>query len=121
MSSSSFRVAADVAVAFHMGFVLFVMVGGLLAFRWRWLMWLHAPAAIWGVVIELGGWICPLTPLENYLRERSGAAAYPGDFIEHYILPLLYPARLTRGDQVLLGSLALAVNLLVYWRLSRDG
>lgn len=119
MPSSSLRIAADLVVAFHVAFVIFVMLGGLLALRWRWLMWLHLPAAVWGVTIEFGGLVCPLTPLENYLRERSGAAAYQGDFIEHYILPLLYPARLTRGSQVLLGGVALAVNAFVYWRMLR--
>jgi hypothetical protein len=119
MQSRSFRVLADAIVTLHIGFVLFVLLGGLLVLRWRWVAWLHVPAAVWGVVIEYGGWACPLTPLENYLRQRGGLAAYPGDFIEHYALPLLYPTQLTRGAQMLLGSLALAVNGLVYWRLIR--
>ena len=117
MPPSAFRVAADVVVASHVAFVIFVMLGSLLMLRWRWLMWLHVPAAVWGVAIEFGGWLCPLTPLENYLRERGGLTGYRGDFIEHYIVPLLYPARLTRGVQVLLGTLALAVNAFVYWRM----
>ena len=99
--------------------MVFVVLGGLLVLRWPRLVWLHAPAAVWGVLIEYGNWICPLTPVENYLRERAGLGAYPGDFIEHYVLPLLYPARLTRSIQVLLGSVALAVNAIVYWRLIR--
>ena len=119
MSSSSLRVAADVIVVLHVAFVVFVMLGGLLSLRWRRLMWLHVPAAVWGITIEYGGWVCPLTPLENYLRERGGAAMYRGDFIEHYIVPLLYPARLTHQAQILLGSLALAVNVFVYWRVLR--
>jgi hypothetical protein len=117
MPPSAFRVAADVVVASHVAFVIFVMLGSLLMLRWRWLMWLHVPAAVWGVAIEFGGWLCPLTPLENYLRERGGLTGYRGDFIEHYIVPLLYPARLTRGLQVLLGTLALAVNAFAYWRM----
>ncbi len=119
MPSSSFRVMADAIVTLHIGFVLFVLLGGLLVLQWRWVAWLHVPAAVWGVVIEYAGWVCPLTPLENYLRQRSGTAVYSGDFIEQYVLPLLYPARLTRGAQMLLGSLALAINGLVYWRLIR--
>ena len=111
--------AADLVVAFHVAFVIFVTLGSLLVLQWRWLMWLHVPAAVWGIAIEFGGWVCPLTPLEHYLRQRSGVAAYRGDFIEHYILPLLYPVRLTRGSQVLLGGLALAVNMFVYWRVLR--
>lgn len=119
MSSRSLRVAADVIVVLHVAFVVFVMLGGLLSLRWRRLMWLHVPAAVWGITIEFGGWVCPLTPLENYLRERGAAATYRGDFIEHYIVPLLYPARLTHETQILLGSLALAVNAFVYWRALR--
>lgn len=114
--SSSFRLAADFVVALHVGFVVFVLLGGLLVLRWRWVAWLHVPAAIWGVMIEYSGWVCPLTPLENYLRERTGDAAYRGDFIQHYLLPLLYPGDLTRSVQFLLGTLALAVNAFVYWR-----
>lgn len=117
MSSSAFRLLADAVVILHAGFVLFVLFGGVLALRWRWVAWLHVPAAVWGIFIEYADWICPLTPVENYLRERGGLAAYPGDFIEHYILPLLYPARLTRGTQIFLGTIALTVNGLVYWRL----
>lgn len=105
---------ADAVVVVHLAFVLFVMLGGLLAVRWPWIMWLHVPAALWGVLIEFAGWICPLTPLENYLRQQSGAAGYRGDFIAHYLLPVLYPTGLTRRSQVALGLLALIVNAGVY-------
>jgi hypothetical protein len=110
---------ADAIVTIHVGFVLFVLFGGLLVLRWRWVTWLHVPAAVWGILIEYADGVCPLTPVENYLRERAGIAAYSGDFIEHYVLPLLYPARLTRWTQMLLGSVALVVNGLVYWRVVR--
>jgi len=113
----AFRIAADAVVALHAAFVLFVVLGGLLALRWRRLAWVHAPAAVWGIAVEFAGWVCPLTPLENAFRERGGAAAFHGDFLQHYLLPLLYPVNLTRGSQVLLGSLALAVNAVVYWRM----
>jgi len=103
----------------HVGFVLFVVLGGLLVLRWRRLAWLHVPAVVWGVTIEWAGWICPLTPLENVLRRRSGTTGYQGDFIEHYLLPLLYPAQLTREWQMILGGVALAVNVFVYWRIFR--
>lgn len=103
----------------HVGFVLFVVLGGLLVLRWRRLAWLHVPAVVWGVTIEWAGWICPLTPLENFLRRRSGTTGYQGDFIEHYLLPLLYPAQLTREGQMILGGVALAVNVFVYWRIFR--
>lgn len=115
MSASSFRVLADLVVVVHVAFLVFVALGGLLALRWRPVVWLHVPAVVWGVAIELGGWVCPLTPIEQYLRQHAGATAYQGDFIERYLLPLLYPARLTRELQVFLGLLALLVNALVYW------
>jgi Protein of Unknown function (DUF2784) len=76
--------------------------------------WLHIPAAVWGVLIEFTGWICPLTPLENWLRRRQGGAGYQGDFIAHYILPVLYPEGLTRRNQLFLGGLALALNVAIY-------
>jgi hypothetical protein len=109
-----YRALADLILALHLAFVLFVVLGGLLVMRWPRVAWLHLPAAIWGVVIEYTGWICPLTPLENSFRARGGEAGYSGGFIEHYIQPLLYPAGLTRSTQVVLGSLVLVLNLTAY-------
>jgi len=109
-----YRALADLILVVHFAFVLFVVLGGLLVLRWRWIAFLHIPAAIWGVLIEYTGGICPLTPLENALRRSGGEAGYSGGFIQHYIQPLLYPAGLTRGTQMVLGSLALAVNLTAY-------
>jgi len=108
------RALADLILALHLVFVLFVVLGGLLVLKWSRAAWLHIPAAIWGVLIEYTGWICPLTPLENALRTRGGEAGYNGGFIEHYIQPLLYPAGLTRSTQVVLGSAVLLVNLTAY-------
>lgn len=115
-----YRWLADVTVVVHGAFVLFVMAGAFLALRWRWLVWLHVPAAIWGVLIEYAGWICPLTPLENALRARAGESGYTGDFIEHYVLRALYPQGLTRTTQWVLGSLALGVNVAGYALLIRQ-
>lgn len=109
-----FRGLADFVVIVHAVFVGFVVLGGLLVLRRPRLAWLHVPAAVWGVMIELAGWTCPLTPLENALRLRGGGAGYSGGFIEHYLLPALYPAALTRNVQIVLGSLALVLNLGVY-------
>jgi hypothetical protein len=95
-------------------FVLFVVLGGLLVLRWPWVAVLHVPAAVWGVLIELTGWVCPLTPLEQSLRLRAGEQGYSGSFIEHYVLPLLYPSALTRTIQVGLGAIVIAVNLCIY-------
>lgn len=111
--------AADTLVLLHLAFVAFVVFGGLLVLRWRWLAWLHIPAAIWGAWIEFAGWICPLTPLENRLRAEAGQQGYATSFVEHYLLPVLYPAALTREVQWLLGGLVIAVNAVVYvavWR-----
>lgn len=110
-----YRTLADLVLAAHFAFVLFVILGGLLVLRWPGLAWLHLPAAIWGVLIEYFGWICPLTPLENSLRVRGGEAGYSGGFIQHYIQPILYPTGLTRPTQLVLGSMALALNIAVYW------
>jgi hypothetical protein len=109
-----YRALADVVLVLHLGFVLFVVLGGLLVLRWPRLAWLHIPAAVWGVLIEYTGWICPLTPLENSFRLRGGEAGYSGGFIQHYIQPILYPAGLTRSTQIALGSFALLVNLTAY-------
>jgi len=109
-----YRALADLVLVVHITFVLFVVLGGLLVLRWPRAAWLHIPAAIWGVLIEYTGWICPLTPLENSFRARGGEMGYSGGFIEHYIQPLLYPAGLTRGTQIALGSFVLLLNLGAY-------
>jgi hypothetical protein len=109
-----YRALADLVLVVHLAFVFFVVLGGLLVLRWPWVAYLHIPAAIWGIFIEYSGGICPLTPLENSLRQSGGQAGYSGGFINHYIQPLLYPAGLTRGTQLVLGSLALLVNLGAY-------
>jgi Protein of Unknown function (DUF2784) len=107
---------ATLVVAVHMAFVAFVVVGGVLALRCRRAAWIHLPAALWGAAIALGGFVCPLTPLENWLRVRGGGAAYERGFLEHYLLPILYPVALTRDWQIATGAFVLAVNALVYWR-----
>jgi hypothetical protein len=109
-----YRALADLVLVVHLAFVLLVVLGGLLVLRWPQVASVHIPAAIWGVLIEYTGWICPLTPLENSFRARGGEAGYGGGFIEHYIQPLLYPAGLTRGTQIALGSLVLILNLTGY-------
>jgi hypothetical protein len=114
MTPSFYHVAADAVVVLHFGFVVFVLFGGLLVLRWPALLWTHLPAALWGVVIEFGGWICPLTPFEIDLRRRAGAGAYQGDFVAQYIFPFLYPPGLTRTWQLALGAGALAINVLIY-------
>jgi len=114
-----YRVLADAVLVFHLAFVAFAVAGGLLALRWRWVPLVHLPVLAWAAFVEFSGGICPLTPLENGLRAAGGAAGYSGGFVEHYLLPILYPAELTRTVQYVLGAGLVAFNLLVYllvWR-----
>ena len=106
--------SADAVVLLHLGFILFVSVGGLFVLRWPRLAWIHLPAVTWGVLIEITGWICPLTPLENRLRAAAGGPAYTDGFIDRYIVPIVYPAGLTREMQFGLAAVVVAVNLAFY-------
>lgn len=116
----SYRILADVVVVIHFGFILFVIFGGLLAIRRRWLLFLHLPSAIWGALIEFRGWLCPLTTLEWTLRQTGGSTAYHRGFIEHYLVPIVYPDRLTPELQAALGVAVLLINGAVYgWLLWR--
>lgn len=115
-----YRILADGVVVIHLVFILFVAFGGLLVLRRRAAAWAHVPAVVWGALVELTGWVCPLTPLENRLRMAAGDAAYGGGFIDRYIVPVVYPAGLTRGLQVALGLAVVAGNLFLYaWLLHR--
>lgn len=107
-------ILADFLVVMHLLFVAFVVGGGFLLLRWPKLVWLHLPAAAWGVYIELSGGICPLTPIENHLRAHSGGNVYSGGFVEHYLLPILYPENLTLPIQQVLGGVVVVVNLATY-------
>jgi hypothetical protein len=109
-----YRLLADAVVFLHVAFAAFVALGGLLALRWRRAAWLHAPCLLWGATVELAGWVCPLTPLENWLRAEAGESIYAGDFVGRYLLAVLYPGNLTRSAQLSLGLLVLAINAAVY-------
>ncbi len=116
------RFAADAVLVGHLLFIAFVLLGALLALRWRWMAWLHVPALAWAVFVEATGRVCPLTPLENALRIRAGEAGYAGGFVEHYLLGIVYPEGLTRGIQWLLAAVVLIVNASLYgWLWYRIG
>ncbi|MGH7899415.1 MAG: DUF2784 domain-containing protein [Candidatus Binatia bacterium] len=114
MTPTAYRLAADLVLVGHFAFVAFVVLGGLLVLRWPRMAWAHVPAALWGVLIEYSGSLCPLTPLEIAWRERGGEAGYPGGFVEHYVTAVLYPQGLTREHQIVLGTLVLAINAALY-------
>jgi len=109
-----YSVAADSLVILHLVFIVFVLLGGLLQLKWRWLIYLHLPAVAWGILIELQGWLCPLTPLEQHFRRLAGETGYSGGFIQHYLLPLIYPAGLTRELQTLFALCVITANLVIY-------
>lgn len=109
-----YRLLADLVLVLHAAFVVFVILGALLVLRWPRIAWVHLPVALWGAGIEFVGGICPLTPLENHWRRLAGELGYPGGFVEHYIVSVLYPAGLTRTTQVVLGALVVVVNLAIY-------
>ena len=109
-----YRLLADLLVLAHLAFVLFVVLGGLLVLRHPRLAWVHLPAAAWGAIIEFTGWICPLTPWEQALRRLGGQAGYAGGFIEHYLLPVLYPSGLTASIQLVLGIFVVAINVAIF-------
>jgi hypothetical protein len=113
--SLSYPILANLVLVVHFVFVLFVVLGGLLVLKWPRAAWAHIPAAIWGSVIEFAGWICPLTPLENRLRELAGESIYRGDFIARYLMPVIYPEGLTREAQITLGAAALVFNAAIYF------
>jgi hypothetical protein len=114
-----YRLLADATALLHLAFILFVVLGALLVVRWPRLMALHLPAAVWGVLIEFGGWYCPLTNVENYFLHRAGEAGYKGGFVSHYIFSMIYPAGLTRGLEIAIGVFVLAVNVALYVRAFR--
>ena len=115
-----YRALADLVLVLHLAFIVFAVAGGLLALRWRWAPLVHLPAALWGVLVQVSGRLCPLTPLENALRSAAGEAGYAGGFIEHYLVPTIYPVALSPRVGLLLASLVVLANVLAYsvvwWR-----
>ncbi|HEV7784247.1 MAG TPA: DUF2784 domain-containing protein [Thermoanaerobaculia bacterium] len=114
-----YRILTDLLVAFHLGFVFFVCLGGLFVLRWPRMIWLHLPAAIWGAIVEWTQTVCPLTTLENHLRHLRGQAGYINGFIEYHITRVLYPDGLTKSMQIALGVFVVLLNaggyVVVFW------
>ncbi len=108
------RIIADFLVIIHLAFICFVVFGGILVMRWKWVGLIHLPAAIWGALIEFQGWICPLTPLEQLYRQLADQSGYSGGFIEHYLISLIYPTGLNRPIQIAIGLFVIAINLTIY-------
>jgi hypothetical protein len=119
MKRMVYRSLADLVAVIHLAFILFVLLGALLLLRWPKVMWVHLPAAIWGVAIEFAGLFCPLTRVENWLLRKAGESGYDGGFMAHYIFALIYPAGLTRGMEVVLGVIVLALNVGLYVKVLR--
>lgn len=107
-------ILADLVLVLHLAFILFVVLGGLLSFKWKWIIPVHLLAAIWGVLVEVGRWGCPLTSVENHFRELAGAQGYQDGFIEHYLVPIIYPEGLTAPIQYMLAAWVILVNAIVY-------
>ncbi|MFU8842962.1 MAG: DUF2784 domain-containing protein [Bacteroidales bacterium] len=110
-----YQLLADLTLVLHLIFILFVMMGALFVLKWRWFALIHAPAAIWGALIEFMGWICPLTPLENSFRHKAGQSGYEEGFIDHYLIPIIYPQGLTSNLQFILGAGVIVLNIAIYW------
>ncbi len=109
-----YRLLADLVVIAHLLFIIYALFGGLFGVWRKWSLVVHLPTAVWIAIIEFQGWICPLTPLENTLRSAGGASGYEGGFVEHYLVPVIYPPGLTRSTQFMLGGGAIAINIAVY-------
>jgi hypothetical protein len=109
-----YNLLANATILLHFLFIVFVVCGGLLVIRWPQVAFVHLPAAVWGTAVEIFGWICPLTPLENHFSQLAGKSPYSGDFIARHLLPLIYPENLTAAIQQLLGGLVIIVNIIFY-------
>ncbi len=109
-----YRILADLIVILHLLFIAFALLGGLSVIWRRYLIFVHLPAAIWVSLISFKGWICPLTPLENHLRNAAGSKGYTEGFVEHYVIPIVYPVNLTSDIQMVFGVIALVINIFIY-------
>ena len=109
-----YRLAADAMMVAHLLYIIFVVVGGLVALRVRWVLWLHVPAVAWAIYVQYFGRLCPLTNWEKGLRERAGDAGYEGGFIDHYLMPLIYPPDMPAAMPLVLGTAVVVINVAIY-------
>lgn len=109
-----YKILADLVVLLHLSFILFVLFGALLVFKYPRMVWIHLPVAIYGTLITFYRWLCPLTPLENHLRSLAGEQGYEGGFIAHYILPVIYPSGVTEGLTITMGLFVIVWNGIFY-------
>jgi hypothetical protein len=110
---------ADVVFIIHLCFIVFVVIGAFFVLKWRWVAFIHIPAVIWGLAIEFLNAPCPLTPWEQQLLLRAGEEAYRGGFVDHYIVPLIYPDANPRFF-LEAGIFLLVLNCVVYaWIIMR--
>ena len=109
-----YSLLADLIILLHFMFILFVLCGGLLVLKWKWLIFIHIPAPIYGILIEIESWVCPLTPLEVHFKMKAGESIYQGGFVEHYLIPIIYPPGLNRTIQIILAAMVLILNIIIY-------
>ena len=109
-----YRILADGVVVVHLLFIAFVLLGGLLVLRWMYSIVLHIPAVLWAAWVEYQGWICPLTPVENWFRQKAGIGGYQKSFIDQYLVPILYPGAINREWQMVLGTIVVFLNVTIY-------
>ncbi len=110
-----YRFLAELVLLIHFSFILFVVFGGFAVLKWKRIIYYHIPAALWGIVIEITGWVCPLTPLEIELRVRAGSGFYTGGFIDRYLTPIVYPPGFTRQLQYYLAAGLIIINAAAYF------
>lgn len=110
-----YRILADLVIILHFAFIVYAVLGGFSGLWKKWFLLIHLPAVLWAAVVEFEGWICPLTPLENRFRLAGGSAGYQGGFVEHYLVPIIYPPGLTNKTQWILGGAVVMVNIGIYW------
>ena len=105
---------ANLTLIAHLIFILFVVIGGLIFFIFPKIIYMHLPALSWGIYIELTNSVCPLTYLENWFLYKGEFTPYSNNFINNYLIPIIYPEGLTNEIQIYLGISLIVINILIY-------